>query len=121
MKEWNLPKDIELKGEYEDQKEFYKLGDIAINPVFQGTGLKIKTFESLSYGRITIVHKHSCEGVYNKETSPLLIADSSEDYINHIKTYQTLYSRENKQIDIQKYMMSFLQHVKNEFKKAIEL
>ena len=121
IKKWDLPNDIELKGEYDNQEEFYRLGDIAINPVYQGTGLKIKTFESLSYGRITIVHEHSCEGVYKKETSPLLIANTSENYIKHINTYIDIEARRKMQTKIQTYMMSFQQHVKNEFKKALEL
>ena len=121
IKDWELTNDIELKGEYEDQKDFYKLGDIVINPVYQGTGLKIKTFESLSYGRITIVHTHSCEGVYRKETAPLLTANTSEDYIKYLKTYIDVEKRNKTLNEIKTYMLSFQQHVKNEFIKALEL
>ena len=32
-----------------DLSAFYRQGDVAINPVYLGTGIKIKTFEALSY------------------------------------------------------------------------
>ncbi len=79
-----------LKGYVDDIASFYKLGDIAINPVFQGTGLKVKTFEALSFGKIVVTHKHSIEGIYNKSIAPIFSADKAQKYsellINALKT-----------------------------------
>lgn len=75
---------VELLGRVNSLDEFYKKGDIVINPVSQGTGLKIKTFEALSYGKTTIVHPHSTQGIFKKETAPLLIAKDPADWINYI-------------------------------------
>lgn len=75
---------IELKGIIKDIDEFYALGDIVINPVYQGTGLKVKTFEALSYGKITIVHEHSTDGIFKKEIAPLLVAHDAEQYADLI-------------------------------------
>ena len=55
LRSQNLPEGIELCGFIEKPCEFYKVGDIAINPISQGTGLKIKTFESISFDKITEV------------------------------------------------------------------
>jgi hypothetical protein len=77
-------KQIQLIGKIEDLSDFYKLGDIVINPIYQGTGLKVKTFEALSYGKIVVAHRHSTEGVYEEITAPIMIADSPSSYLSHL-------------------------------------
>jgi len=71
---------IKLLGPIDDINEFYANGDIAINPIYQGTGLKIKTMEALSYGKVTIVHNHSIKGIYKSESAPLMVANTAEEY-----------------------------------------
>lgn len=71
---------IELTGPVDSADDFYRLGDVAVNPVFHGTGLKIKTFESVSRGKVTVVHPHSAEGIFNPAEAPLLIARDAKDY-----------------------------------------
>lgn len=73
---------IKLLGRIDSLDEFYKQGDIVINPVYQGTGLKIKTFESLSYGKITIVHPHSTNGIFQRDKAPLFIAETPDEWID---------------------------------------
>lgn len=80
LKKKILPTNIILCGSYDTPDAFYQQGDIVINPVFNGTGLKIKTFEALSYGKITIVHKHSSIGIYKKESSPLFVVENEKDF-----------------------------------------
>lgn len=75
---------IELLGFIDNVKEFYSLGNIAINPVYQGTGLKIKTLEAVSYGKITIVHPHSVEGIYLQEAAPVIVANDANQYASII-------------------------------------
>ena len=79
-----LPDDIILKGRYDNPDDFYALGDICINPVFNGSGLKIKTFEALAHGKVTIVDPHSALGVYLPEAIPLFLATSPQDYVNGV-------------------------------------
>lgn len=70
---------VRTLGYIDDPNAFYAQADVAINPVYQGTGLKIKTFEAISYDKITLVHPHSMEGVYDKPNAPLFAsADGSE-------------------------------------------
>ena len=76
--------DIELVGYVDDVDEFYHRGNIAINPVYQGTGLKIKTLEALAYGKIMVVHPHSVAGLYKKDTVPVFVGDTDEKYANYL-------------------------------------
>lgn len=75
---------VSLLGRVDKLTDFYALGDIVVNPVYQGTGLKIKTFEALSFGKATIVHPHSMIGIYKPEAAPLLKASSTEEWVNII-------------------------------------
>lgn len=75
---------VKLLGQVGSLESFYKQGDIVINPVFQGSGLKIKTFEAISFGKVVIVDPHSTIGIFNKEEAPLLIASSVKEWANHI-------------------------------------
>lgn len=77
---------VEMRGYVDDISAFYALGDVAINPVRQGTGLKIKSFEALSYDKVAIVHPHSTEGVFDKDTAPLLVARSPEEWVATLAT-----------------------------------
>lgn len=75
---------IEYIGYVEDPRDFYKLGDIVINPTYEGTGLKIKTFEALSYDKVVIAHPHSIEGIFNKYNSPVYTSDNPELWVGFI-------------------------------------
>lgn len=75
---------IELQGRIDDVTAFYSQGDIAINPVYQGTGLKIKTLEALSYGKATVVHPHSTEGLFNQYNIPVLIGHTHDEFAAQI-------------------------------------
>ena len=87
FKNEKLPNDIILKGRYDNPDDFYALGDICINPVFNGSGLKIKTFESLAHGKVTIVDPHSALGVFQPHSIPLFRAENAKDYVNVIEHF----------------------------------
>lgn len=76
---------VELMGYVDSLEDFYNLGDIAINPVYQGTGLKIKTFEALSYDKVTMVHPHSMSGIYKKDFAPLFSSDNPQVWVDFLK------------------------------------
>lgn len=76
---------IRLFGAVNNPMELYKLGDVAINPVTDGTGLKIKTFEALSYGKIVMTHPHSVIGVFKKDDSNIFYSEDAEKWVTHLK------------------------------------
>lgn len=73
---------IHLLGCIDNVDNFYEKGNVVINPVYQGTGLKIKTLESISYGKVTVVHPHSVEGLYKKEKVPVIVAYDDDMYVD---------------------------------------
>jgi glycosyltransferase involved in cell wall biosynthesis len=75
---------VRLLGDIECLEEFYSLGDIVINPVSYGTGLKIKTIEALSFGRAVVCHPHSVVGLYNLNMIPLITAENPDEYFEGI-------------------------------------
>lgn len=77
-------KGVELKGYVEDPYTFYNQGDVAINPTYQGTGLKIKTFEAIANDKVTMVHPHSMNGVFHSDETPLFASDKPEDWVSYL-------------------------------------
>ncbi len=72
---------LKLCGFISEPAEFFSQGDVAINPIYQGTGLKIKTFESISFDKVTIVHPHSTRGIFDKKNAPLFESEKAEDWL----------------------------------------
>lgn len=72
---------VTLVGLVDSPDDFYSRADIAINPVYQGTGLKIKTFESVSYSKCTIVHPHSSRGIFKPENAPVIVCESADEWV----------------------------------------
>ena len=112
---------FELIGRVEDPADLYKYGDVAINPCVHGTGLKIKTFEALSYGKICMTHPHSIIGIYKKDTAPLFSSESASDwaaYLNEIWSNPTILK--NKMKDSINYINEMNEHINKEYKKIFE-
>lgn len=112
---------ISLLGKIEDEERFYSKGDIAINPIYQGTGLKIKTFEALSFGKVTVVHPHSMEGIYESDKAPLLVGDTPERIADHLVTVlENKLLRKKLSDAAYNYIGGLNEYVKQRFIKAIE-
>lgn len=75
---------IELYGFVEDEVAFFQLGDIAINPVYQGSGLKIKTLQSLANDKVTVTTPHSAEGIYSQKPNSLVVSSDAEEWVEII-------------------------------------
>lgn len=109
---------IHLIGFVEDPKDFYSRGDIVINPTYQGTGLKIKTFEGISYDKVVIAHPHSVKGIYNLENAPIF---SSESPIEWAKFIKSVMCNRDKIVEIKKqdkdYIASMNEFIITEYKK----
>lgn len=85
MPELKAYEGVEVQGYVDDPAAFYAQADVCINPCYQGTGLKIKTFEAISYDKVTMVHPHSMEGIYDKDRAPLFASDKAEDWVRFLE------------------------------------
>ena len=112
---------IKFLGNVNNLEDFYSCGDIFINPTFHGTGLKIKTFEAMAYGKVLISHPHNTIGIYRRDKAPILLAQSSQDYIGHINL---LFGSREKIIKLKNRSIQYIKDlnciVKSRFIEAIE-
>ena len=113
---------ITLVGEVDDPVDLYKLGDVAINPCMNGTGLKIKTFEALSYGRIAMTHPHSTIGIYNKDKAPVFNSTTAEDWVEFLKN---VWNEKSDIREMSKRSISYIEemnsYISEQYKKFLEV
>lgn len=119
---YEMEKSIELLGYVENVEDFYRLGDVAINPTYQGTGLKIKTFEAISYDKVTIVHPHSMEGVYQEYDTPLFASDNPKEWVNYLRK---IWGDKEEILKVKKknrlYLNAMTNHILSEYKQFLKL
>lgn len=119
FKQEELDHHIVLKGSYDNPDDFYALGDICINPVFSGSGLKIKTFEALAHGKVTIVDPHSALGVYLPENIPLFRAKSPEEYVKIVSVYlNDIEALLRKREECKTYILLLNEYIISQYKKV---
>lgn len=83
--QYKFHSNIELLGLIDDPAHLYSLGDVAINPTYQGTGLKIKTFEAMAYDKVTMVHPHSVNGIFDKSNAPIFVSEKAVEWVDFLK------------------------------------
>ena len=89
MKEYSNNPNVKILGMVDNIVEFYKQGNIVVNPTLKGTGLKIKTIEAISYGKLVITSKHSSEGLYDNKDIPTFVGASASDFVEIFKRIET--------------------------------
>ena len=89
MKEYSNNPNIKILGMVDNIVEFYKQGNIVVNPTLKGTGLKIKTIEAISYGKLVITSKHSSEGLYDNKDIPTFVGNSTSDFVEIFKRIES--------------------------------
>jgi glycosyltransferase involved in cell wall biosynthesis len=113
---------VRLLGDVELLEEFYQLGDISVNPVKQGTGLKIKTIEALSFGKALVCHPHSKEGLFDEMNIPIIEAYSNEEFVSALislfKSKEKVIEYHNRSIQ---YIEAYNIQVRSMFHKALSL
>lgn len=80
----SVPKNVETIHFAESLSSYYNQSKIAICPILEGTGIKIKAVEALSFGLPVVGTTHSVDGFPSKTDNGCLIADEPQDFKNHI-------------------------------------
>ena len=112
-----LPVDVELTGLYDNPSDFYAKGNIVINPIYSGSGLKIKTIEAIAHGKWVVVHPHSAEGIYKQSTAPLQVAKFKEDFAQKVFDGFNSISLELWKRDCQDYIGSYNFYISEIYKQ----
>lgn len=79
---------VELLGKVDEPDLFLNMRDsfLAINPVYLGTGLKIKSVEMICAGLPFVTFQCGVEGLEDLDERAFLIADDWDDFANKINT-----------------------------------
>ncbi len=72
---------VEFFGRYDSDEEIYSMGDICINPMQAGTGLKIKTLEALARGKVVVSASAGASGLDDLAGHGLICHNDAEHWI----------------------------------------
>ncbi|MFT3782541.1 MAG: glycosyltransferase [Nibricoccus sp.] len=83
LRERTTPTEIQLLGRIRDLAEPYSRSRVVIAPILQGSGLKIKIIEAVSYGRPCVTTSVGAEGLENLQPA-LRVANTHEGFANEV-------------------------------------
>ena len=98
-------RNIKLVGYVDNFNDFYDQGDVVINPTYQGTGLKIKTFEGIANDKIVMAHPHSKIGIFNPDKAPLFTSLLSSEWVSFL---ESVWNNQRKVEEIKKQDRDYL-------------
>ena len=87
MPKWLLKtkkKNVIVVGEVPDSHEFVNQHNIAIVPLFSGSGMRIKIIESMALGKTVITTMVGAEGIPYSEFEDIIIADNEPKMVENI-------------------------------------
>lgn len=82
--EFNQDSGITFYGRYENEDEIYSKAEICINPMQDGTGLKIKTLEALAHGKWVISTFEGSAGLNDMIGKGLICSDDPKEWIESL-------------------------------------
>jgi glycosyltransferase involved in cell wall biosynthesis len=77
-------KNVIVVGEVPDAHEFVNGNNVAIVPLFSGSGMRIKILESMALGKTVITTTVGAEGIQYSEMDDIIIADNEPKMIENI-------------------------------------
>lgn len=79
-----IPPNVQLTGWIDEVETVYREADIVINPVYFGTGLKIKNVEALCHSKPLVTTTVGAEGLEQGINNAFLVSDYPEDMFEQI-------------------------------------
>jgi glycosyltransferase involved in cell wall biosynthesis len=76
---------VVFHGEVPEASVFIQPYTINVVPLFSGSGIRVKIIESMAYGKVVIGSSKAVSGIPAVTGQHLLLAETAEDYLNHIK------------------------------------
>jgi polysaccharide biosynthesis protein PslH len=74
-----------VHGEVNSAIEFMQNNDIMLAPLLSGSGMRVKIIEAMALGKVVITTTVGGEGIDYVAGEHLLIADTPEEFIHHVK------------------------------------
>lgn len=81
----DIPKEIELVSDAPDITPFFEEADVIILPIFKGSGMKVKTCESLMFGKNIVGTTEAFEGYELAYDQVGALCNTKDDFINALK------------------------------------
>ncbi|PPS43122.1 glycosyltransferase family 4 protein [Chroococcidiopsis sp. TS-821] len=81
-----IPARVQLTGWVDEVESVYKEADIVINPVYFGTGLKIKNVEALCHAKPLVTTTVGAEGLEHGTNQAFLVSDRPEETYEQLST-----------------------------------
>jgi glycosyltransferase involved in cell wall biosynthesis len=75
-----LADDVEYVGEVGSVRDYYRRAEVAVVPVFEGSGTRIKVLEAIRYGRPVVSTSLGVHGLPLRADEHYRRADSAEDF-----------------------------------------
>lgn len=80
----NAKANIKGLGFINNDKDFFKQGQIFVNPQLYGSGIKIKSLVAMLHMKTLVTTKKGIEGIEGKDGVHFFIAESDEDFVDII-------------------------------------
>lgn len=78
-----FPKNVIVTGSVKDVKDYYKLSDIIVIPIFLGSGTKVKVLEAIASGVPTVMSGFVAKD-YDFDKEELIIANTAVQFVDSI-------------------------------------
>ena len=82
-----VPEGVEIIGDAPDLLPYFEEADIMVLPIFKGSGMKVKTCESLMYGKNIIGSTEAFEGYELDYDKVGARCDTAEEFIKAIRSF----------------------------------
>ena len=88
LKKTHYP-NAKIVGEVKDAAEFMNSKGIMIAPLLSGSGIRVKIIEAMALGKTVISTSIGAEGINYTNGVDILIANSPDEFVKHIREYGT--------------------------------
>lgn len=99
-------KRIEVKGTVDNINDYYVNAVAVVEPIFSGSGMKVKTAEAMMFGKNIIASKEALTGYGVSDIHGIIQCENAEEFIkamNEMKNENEIYNPQIRELYIEKY------------------
>lgn len=119
---YTIPLQAEVLSDVPDLRPYIEDADLMVLPIFDGSGMKIKTCEALMYGKYILGTREAFEGYEVDFTRVGACCNTPEEFIRAIQHYSTIHPQRFNTYSRDVYLRNHTESVSLEnFKKVLPL